>query len=79
MQDPSINEDFKENIENLESFYFKVFEFKEDFINQIISKTELIQNYLNKANSLIQFHEMFKILQKNRLNMKESKKIFYKI
>ena len=79
MQDPRINEDFKENIENLESFYFKVFEFKEDFINQIISKTELIQNYLNKANSLIQFHDMFKILQKNRLNMKESKIIFYKI
>jgi hypothetical protein len=76
MQSLNTNQDYKENTENFENFYFKIYEFKEDFINQIISNTEMIQSSLDKAEIIMQFHSFFNILEKNRVNLKESKIIF---
>lgn len=73
MQSLNTNHESKENAENFENFYFKIYEFKEDFINQIISNTEMIQSSLDKADIIMHFHSYFKTLEKNRLNLKESK------
>lgn len=79
MQNLNTNQENEENAENLQNFYFKIFEFKEDFINQFASNTEMNQNYLNKADNLMCFYSLFKVLEINRLKLKESKIAITKI
>jgi len=73
MQNHKLNQESIENSEYLENLYFKIFEFKEDFINQINSNSEMVQSYLEKADILVKFNSFFKVLENNRVILKESK------
>lgn len=74
MHNHSHFEDCMENSEKFENLFFKIFEFKEDFFYQITSNTDLLNKLLNKADGFKQIYDFFKILLKNRLIIKESKK-----
>lgn len=69
---------FEQSLENYENLYFKVFEFKEDFINQIITNSELVQNYYNKSEKIGGFYKSFLDIEKNRQHLRESISIINK-
>ena len=74
------NEKNQENnqSENFEDLYFKIFEFKEDFTNQMNSYGELIEDYLNCGNYINNFSNIFSHIEKNRDLIKESNLFCFK-
>jgi len=67
------NVEIQEKEEDFEKLYFKILEFKEDFVNQIDSNTNLTEEYLLKASNILSFYNFYKDLEKNRLIIRQSK------
>ncbi len=68
----NLSKDNKETPDNYENLYFKIFEFKEDFTNQIISNSDLVNEYYRKTQKIIEFHELFRNIEKNRQSIRDS-------
>lgn len=62
----------KEGLENWESFYFKFFEFKEEFMHQLSANADILEDFLDKATILQNFHNIFLNCEKNRTIMQTS-------
>jgi len=72
MQKQTSNKEFEETLDNYESLYFKALEFKEDFMYQIISSSQLLHDYYNKSEKINTLYNSFLNIEKNRKNLRES-------